>query len=36
MIMGRVFSLKIADSFERLILDVILTYINITHNYKTK
>lgn len=32
----RVFSLKVADSFERFILDVILTYINITHNYKTK
>ena len=34
--MDRVFSLKIADYFERFILDVILTYVNITHNYKTK
>lgn len=34
--MDRVFSLKVADSFERFILDVILTYINITHDYKTK
>lgn len=36
MTMDRVFSLKIADYFERFILDVILTYVNITHNYKTK